>query len=149
MSYFKLWRRRVGVFLLLCAANLAVIDIRSLITRDTFNFLVGSDPVWIVSELGTIRWAKVLETDLKATGLFYTWDVDDFPAPSWFSVSTLPEQQRLRWRWLGFASFPDQNNCQVWIISYLSVIDLLVLVSGCFLLSRPRAVQQLNKFDSI
>ena len=145
MTYFKPWRRRIGVVLLLCAANVAVICIRSLVTRDTVNFLVGSNPVWIVSELGTIRWARVLETDLKATGLFYTWDVEDFPVPRSFSDSTLPEQQRLCWRWLGFASFPDQNNCQVWIISYLSVIYSLVLVSGCLFLIKSRASHDPNQ----
>lgn len=145
MTYFRPWRRKVGVLLLLCAANLAVIWIRSLITRDAINFFVGSDPVWIVSELGAIRWAKVLETDFRNAGQFYTWDVDHFPTPSWFSERSLPEDQRIRWHWLGFASFADQNQSQVWIISYLAVIYLLILVSVFLLLSRPRAGQQMDQ----
>ena len=151
MTYFKPWRRRLGVVTLLTACVLMAGWVRSLAAREYAFFLCDNDTTnRLVSFNGTIYWERLRQDGIKRLTRAQFSDAE--------TNLEFDETRRFVWKWtyLGFGrgeytsgrlelfksanpDLPFENLTQsVWFIPYWSIVIPLTLLSAWLLLSKPK-----------
>jgi len=139
-SYFKSWRRTIGVVTLMLALVFTGGWVRSLSVMDVVLFGSGKYTMeHCVSVDHSLVWGRLRTDDSRSIIVFPVWETSGSS-----NLDAFLDRANLRcsWRRCGFgvgemnAGPADRHT--IWIIPYWSIVIPLTLLSAWLLLSKPR-----------
>lgn len=160
-DFFRGWRRKIGLAVLVTALLLTVAWMRSFLVHDTL--LLHCEPRWyseILSRHGRLRWSRSEQPpDSSATYSFdgpSRWHSVDARNDRWFDPATEDQRYQWQWKWYGFgigAILPGSAapSIRLWVVPYWLFILPLTLLSAWLLLikqSKSRVVAASEPNDS-
>ena len=140
MSYFKPWRRKIGVGTLVMACVAMAGWVRSELAIDSLTFPVGGNSVVrLSSQPGRFIWFswKNRQNVLSSEPMgwhSYTRNLEDDPIPSY---AEYPFSSRVS---KGLSK--NTPTKKYWILWYWSIVIPLTLLSAYLLISKPRLAKQ-------
>jgi len=154
-TFFRPWRRKVGIVTVVVACLFMGGWLRSDVIRDKIAFCPSyfwPQLPWygeIVSLQGSLGWHRYeMDSDCGGIGTNSLVKLTSFNAKNYFACSPKIEDT-LVWhsRWAGFGYGAGKTHlrgmsAQVWTIPYWSIVTPLTLISLWLLLSKPRISTQ-------
>jgi hypothetical protein len=136
-TYFRGWKRKIGLMMLAMALVLTGEWVRSLNTFDELGIPWGSCMHFISSSTGTLGWWRNsgFSSDDQLSHSFQTRRT----SKSEFEDVFVQFQMEWSFRWDGFRCGKSKlHKLQIWMIPYWSIVFPLTLISAWCLLIRPR-----------
>ena len=144
-DFFKGWRRKTGLLLLVMAMPISMAWLRSFHVIDGVSLSLGIRCDMIQSFDGTLCWKRTnprhnnVSIERYSDGI-----VRRKSAARWSNVDV-----ERRWRWLGFDFGAttqyeswSPSYCEFWVIPYWSLVMPPTFLSAYLLLIKPRAVKR-------
>ena len=154
-SYFKPWRRKIGVVTLAMACVFAGGWIRSMCRYDQMYFITGTHGDLMVQATNGYLVLILTESEHEVNALFPFWQTEPSDPERRFDPSKFDETTKVVFHVSGFGVAIHKKtstipfDVKIWFVSYWLFTTLVTLLSAWLLLCRLRKSTQQKPVESI